>query len=541
LGDVGLYAYPVFCDFDSDGDNDILVGRDSHGFIYFQNIGSASIANWQTETSSFAGLGQADYWNSADLVDLNNDGLYDLVHGTASGPLQYYINAGTATSPVWQQNTALFGGVLDVGGASSPVFYDFDNDGDLDLISGSQMGNIKYFENTGTIYSPAWVENSAYFSSIDHSIYAAVAIGDINGDNLPDAIIGDLSGNLYFHRNTGLGFAEEAGVLPVISLGGWSVPRLFDADADGDLDLATGCEAGTLRFYRNQGSATIPSYSEVTGFFGTIDVGTNCSPTFADIDADGDWDFLAGDLPGDLNCYLKQGFSWVENTALFSGISTDQNAAPALVDLDHDGDLDLVMGDYDGTFKYYRNLMYSGATLNPPLNLVAEISDQAQISWNEPEAGSTSPFVHYRVYLNGAFVASTSELYWSFTDLISGVAYTAMVTAEYIAGESLPVTVNILITGLEENLQIPVLLQNSPNPFNPSTTIRFSVKNAGTASLQIYNLKGQIVRSWEGYTPGEHSVIWNGCDNKGMKVSSGVYFYRLKTPGFVQVRKMIMQ
>ncbi|NLH23332.1 MAG: hypothetical protein GX474_02320, partial [Bacteroidales bacterium] len=57
------------------------------------------------------------------------DGQYDLVYGTASGPLQYYVNNGTAQNPSWQQNTALFGGVLDVGGASNPVFYDFDGAG----------------------------------------------------------------------------------------------------------------------------------------------------------------------------------------------------------------------------------------------------------------------------------------------------------------------------------------------------------------------------------------------------------------------------
>ncbi|MDZ4183240.1 MAG: VCBS repeat-containing protein, partial [Candidatus Cloacimonadaceae bacterium] len=131
IGDVGLYAYPVFCDLDADGDQDILVGRDSHGFVYYRNMGSPLIPNWQSYPDAFAGLGMQTYWNSPDLVDLNNDGLFDLVFGTASGPLQYYVNAGTATNPVWQANTSLFGGVLDVGGASSPVFYDFD--GDLDM------------------------------------------------------------------------------------------------------------------------------------------------------------------------------------------------------------------------------------------------------------------------------------------------------------------------------------------------------------------------------------------------------------------------
>lgn len=540
IGDVGLYAYPVFCDLDSDNDQDILVGRDSHGFIYFQNTGNSSLGNWQSESSSFAGLGQADYWNSPDLVDLNNDGLFDLVFGTASGPLQYYVNAGTAETPVWQLNSSLFGGVIDVGGASSPVFFDFDADGDLDMISGSQMGNIKYFRNTGTLHAPAWEEDSDYFASIDHSIYAAVAIGDVNGDNLPDAIIGDLSGHLYYHRNTGTGFIHEAFVLTNVSLGGWSVPRLLDMDGDNDLDLVAGNEAGNLRYYQNQGTSLLPDWVEVAAYFGTIDVGTNCSPCFADIDGDGDWDFLAGDLPGDLNCFMKQGFGWTENTTLFSGISTDQNAAPALVDLDRDGDLDLVLGDYDGTFKYYRNQLYSSAVLNPPLDLSVQVAAEVLLSWNAPEAGSSSPFQHYNVYLDNVLVGSTNDLIWVFTGLVTGQSYTAKLTAQYIAGESVPATLVILVTGNEDIVQLPGTLQNWPNPFNPSTTISFSVNSGSSAALEIYNVKGQCVRSWQGFSAGEHKLTWNGCDEQGRQLASGIYLYRLHTPEGTQVRKMLL-
>ncbi|MDD2229359.1 MAG: FG-GAP-like repeat-containing protein [Candidatus Cloacimonetes bacterium] len=540
LGDVGLYAYPVFCDLDMDGDQDILVGRDGHGFSYYQNMGTASDADWQENNALFANLGLQSYWNSPDLVDLNGDGLYDLVHGTASGPLQYYINTGTLTSPVWAANTSLFGGVLDVGGASSPVFYDFDNDGDLDMISGSQMGDIKYFQNTGNIHAPAWVENSAYFASIDHSIYSAVAIGDLNGDNLPDAIIGDLNGSLYFHRNTGTGFVEETGVLPLIDVGDWSVPRLFDRDGDGDLDLATGCDAGTMRYYRNRGTLTVPNFVEMTNTFPGIDVGIDCVPSFGDIDRDGDWDFVAGNLTGNLVCYTWEGTGWVANTSFASGISTDQNAAPALVDLDADGDLDIVLGDYDGTFSYYRNLMYSGSVLNPPLNLIADIGQEVLLFWENPLEGSTSPFVQYNVYVDGLFAGSTTEMIWSLSGVTPFTSYTVQVTAEYVAGESVPVELIVTTTANEDIVQVSSHLQNYPNPFNPSTTISFSVNNGSSASLEIYNLKGQHVRGWSGFASGKHSVIWDGCDEMGRLAGSGVYLYRLQSGNNSQMRKMLM-
>lgn len=355
VGDVGLYAYPNFCDIDADGDEDLLVGRDAFGFVCYLNAGDSVSAVWQTYPGLFYGQGTDTYWNSPELADLNGDGRYDLIYGTASGPLKYYKNSGTVTDAAWRVNTTLFGGVIDVGGASSPVFYDFDNDGDLDMITGTQMGDIKYYRNKGNAFGPAWEESSTYFSSIDHSIYSAVAIGDVNNDSLPDAIIGDLSGNLYYHRNTGSGFMQETAVLTDVNLGGWSVPRLIDVDSDGDLDIVAGNEDGNLAYIENQGSASAPVWAMQSGYFGSLDVGSNCVPTICDLDGDGDLDILTGDMWGEIQYFENREGEFVEADTLFSDVAGSQNATPALVDLDGDGDADLVLGNYDGTFSYYEN------------------------------------------------------------------------------------------------------------------------------------------------------------------------------------------
>ena len=355
LGDIGLYAYPVFRDLDADGDQDILAGRDDHGFIYYQNNGNPTSPVWETNNAIFAGIGTQTYWNSPDLVDLNGDSKPDLVFGSAAGPLNYYINTGTPSAPIWTLNTTLFGGVLDVGGASNPYFFDYDGDGDLDMFSGSQLGNIKYFENTGTASGPAWEENSAPFATLKHSIYSAVAVGDVNGDGLPDAIVGDLSGKLYYHRNSAVGFVLDANALASIALGGWSAPRLVDLDQDGDLDIVAGNEAGKLNFIRNNGTPTSPSWTLIPNYFGSIDVGTNCVPSIADLDLDGDLDIITGNLSGDVQYFENTGTGWVENSAPVQGLTGGQNDTPALADLDGDGDDDLTLGNYDGTFDYYKN------------------------------------------------------------------------------------------------------------------------------------------------------------------------------------------
>ena len=86
------------------------------------------------------------------------------------------------------------------------------------------------------------------------------------------------------------------------------------------------------------------------------------------------------------------------------------------------------------------------------------------------------------------------------------------------------------------------LLGNYPNPFNPSTTIQFSLSATGRAELDIYNMLGQKIRSLvsERLEAGTHSVVWNGRDQNNKPVSSGIYVARLKMEGKVETRRMTL-
>ncbi len=88
------------------------------------------------------------------------------------------------------------------------------------------------------------------------------------------------------------------------------------------------------------------------------------------------------------------------------------------------------------------------------------------------------------------------------------------------------------------------LLQNSPNPFNPSTVIAFDVPEGaeGKVSLKVFDLRGRVLTDLiEGLLqPGRHSVFWDGRDRNGRELASGVYLYRLSTPGWSQTRKMVL-
>ncbi|OQC71225.1 MAG: hypothetical protein BWX46_00646 [Candidatus Cloacimonetes bacterium ADurb.Bin003] len=86
------------------------------------------------------------------------------------------------------------------------------------------------------------------------------------------------------------------------------------------------------------------------------------------------------------------------------------------------------------------------------------------------------------------------------------------------------------------------LLGNYPNPFNPETTICYTTKANVQAKLEIFNIKGQKIRTLIDaiHNEGNHSIVWNGYDDFSRKVASGVYFYRLNIEGKTFQRKMLL-
>jgi len=86
------------------------------------------------------------------------------------------------------------------------------------------------------------------------------------------------------------------------------------------------------------------------------------------------------------------------------------------------------------------------------------------------------------------------------------------------------------------------LAQNFPNPFNPSTTVRFQVAQRALVQIHVYDVRGALVEvlgdaQW---SPGWHEVRWDGHNRDGERVASGIYFCRMVAPGFSQTRKMVV-
>jgi flagellar hook assembly protein FlgD len=86
------------------------------------------------------------------------------------------------------------------------------------------------------------------------------------------------------------------------------------------------------------------------------------------------------------------------------------------------------------------------------------------------------------------------------------------------------------------------LSQNYPNPFNPETTLRYAIPRDDKVKLQIFNIRGQLVRTLvnDDRRAGYHSVVWNGRDDAERTVASGIYFVHMQSGGYRQTRKLAL-
>ena len=163
-------------------------------------------------------------------------------------------------------------------------------------------------------------------------------------------------------------------------------------------------------------------------------------------------------------------------------------------------------------------------------------SSEGRISWNIPENNYPSA---YKLYLDGVLqeAVSGNTTGYTFSDLSSGTAYIAGVSAMYNFVESSVSEVSFTYYPVSTGEDISAVLNELsifPNPFNPSTTISFTLaEDATQADVKVYNIKGQLVKTLMDaqVSPGEFNIIWQGTDSHNKRVASGTYFVKLNVNG----------
>ena len=263
------------------------------------------------------GLSDVGSYANPALVDIDGDGDLDAFVGNAIGNTLFFRNTGTA-NPLFAAPITNPFGLSDGGG--SPAFADIDGDGDADAFVGNGAGDTLFFRNTGTASNPIFAAAiTSPFGLSDVGDHAAPAFADIDGDGDLDAFVGNYYGNTLFSRNTGT--ASNPIFTPAVTnpfglsdVGGYASPTFVDIDSDGDLDAFVGnghnAGGGNTLFFRNTGTTSNPIFgAAVTNPFGLSDVGGYASPTFVDIDHDNDLDAFVGNSVGNTLFFVNNGLS----------------------------------------------------------------------------------------------------------------------------------------------------------------------------------------------------------------------------------------
>jgi len=255
---IGGNNTPAFVDINGDGDYDYFAGLGTGITIYYQNTGNSSIpyfADWQN--ANIFGIVDVGNNSKPTFADIDADGDYDVYIGEAGLTIYFFRNTGTSTSPYFTYVSNNPGGIANLGAYVAPVLIDIDDDGDFDLFTGASDGNIYYYRNIGTQYN-------ATFSSVFTNPFGLGNVGynstptfsDVDFDGDYDAFAGNQSGNIIFFRNNGTAEEPDFG-LPVTNPFGLSnvgtnaAPSFIDINGDGKEDLFVGNNNGLTYYFQN--------------------------------------------------------------------------------------------------------------------------------------------------------------------------------------------------------------------------------------------------------------------------------------------------
>ena len=266
---------PTLTDLDGDGDPDLVIGNNNGSLYYFENSGTPSNPNFTERTGTANPLDSVTVgsFSTPTFTDLDSDGDQDLIVGNEDGDIAYFENTGTVTAPSFTQRTGTANPFDNItkGSWSTVTLADLDGDGDLDLAVGNNDGDVHYYENTGTSANPSFTQRADAanpLNNINAGSYNSPIFVDFDDDNDPDLVIGNQLGIIFYFENTGTTTApsfiqrtDSDNPFQGTNAGGFSAPEFVDLNGDGNLDLIVGNQVGEIHYFKNTGTDASPEFS----------------------------------------------------------------------------------------------------------------------------------------------------------------------------------------------------------------------------------------------------------------------------------------
>lgn len=477
---IGTKSSPVFVDYNNNGENEI---------VYLDTFGNLRLINLQGETVlEQPSEVQENIYSSYAVTE---------IEGT---PVIVYTSR---TNNIVAQEIG--GDVLfrvDTGAQiiTSPIIADINGDGNYEIIAANIDKELLAYDFNGVSLANFPVTLNAF------TVYE-MAVADLDGDGKKDIVIATNNNEVQAINYLGESLPNYPVILPAVNAVAplitsdrvvvGTAGHLYSLDYAGnivhDFEVLGSPISPTANDFNNDnyidyGFATTTRHLYIVSENGEILEGfpqrlaRSCqTPTLsADVNGDGYPEIIAMDSSNNIYMYNYQGEA-LPNFPFNSGLAT---ANPATMgNVNNNGEFSIVMGYSQGI---------ACANLKQPINLEVP-------AWLSYRNG-----YHRTGFFDSSFAVSNEDN-----------------------------NIEVVATSLNGNY---------PNPFNPETTIAFSLAKSSRVKLDIYNIRGQKVKTLvnERMDSGKHTAVWNGTDKNNRKVSSGVYLYRLTTDTHKFNNKMIL-
>jgi hypothetical protein len=578
---VGLSDYPnleiwgqAITDLDYNGWLDVFLvrwknHRDEFSFAFLNDNGK--FEDFTDHTSMKSIENHIQFVRTLSVVDYDNDGDRDIFF--CSEDSMYLLQNNNMTFTETAKSVGLIShkptGLITRWDYNIGAWADFDLDGDLDLIvEQSNYPHLYLYRNDNGKFTDVAAQyglvnvNKVLTNWEGGTSYSRLHWVDFDQDGDPD-----LSTGPKLYRNDGNFFTEVSaslGFLPCLPI---QNSEWYDFDNDGDLDFVKTCnypeDSGcSMQLWQNRDGKFVNITSEVINPWGILNLSRGMS--VGDFDNDGDQDlWLAYNQTGILDAVLlndeaEPGVRVMEDVARHLGLHS-VTYAPTLyadtkggtfLDYDKDGFLDI----YLPATNVNQQLWHNGGNDNNWVGFILEgtVSNKEAIGAMVKVYSGGQQQLRYRKCPDGW---NRQHMPW----LHFGLGQAATIDSVVIRW---PMGLKEVLTDVAINQyheikeggttsvsrrddRMPVeytLEQNYPNPFNPQTTIRYSSPKAGQVQLYIYNVDGKFVRRFEhsSSTAGLNQILWDGRDEDGRPMPSGMYFYTLKTEGYIETQKMLL-